>query len=351
MRAALLAGSAALVLCLAATQIEGIALETVAHSAGQWAERARRVPAVVTGEVGHASLALGDGKIGRHAARARQLESIALDEGPVVAIAEREGELVLGTFDHGAWRVRGGARPEIERIEMDERINDLAFDAGGTLWAATAGGAWEIRPGEGAKRRAGGAFQAVAIWKGQAWFASPRGLSVADQDGFLTLGRDQGFPAESPTALASCGRLLCAGALDGLWLWDGEHALRAGSDTGSLPADFVTAVATGPAGLWAGTFDAGLGRLAPDARRFAPIDGLQDGRVQPHALVVGEDAAWAGTPAGLLEVRQDSAALVVDGLPTPEITALSPARAGGLWVGHQHGASRIVVEGMEEVQL
>ncbi|HEY3447041.1 MAG TPA: hypothetical protein VGK67_11785 [Myxococcales bacterium] len=349
MRSALLAVFAAMGLGVAATQIEGAALETMAQGASRWAERARRVPAVLPGEVQHASMALDGGAIDRHHAGVRQLESIAVP-GPVVAIAEREGELVLGTFDGGAWRVKAGGEPE--KLPMDERINDLAFDAEGTLWAATAGGAWEIRNAEPPKRRAGGAFQAVALWRGRAWFASPRGLSVADEQGFLTRGRDQGFPADGPTALSACGKSLCVGALDGLWIWDGTRATRAGSDTGALPADFVTAVAFGPAGLWAGTFDAGLARLFPDSRRVTPADGLQDGRIQPHALVVGNDAVWAGTPAGLLELRgTSSAALLVDGLPTPELTALAPAREGGLWMGHQRGATRILVTLNPEVQL
>lgn len=348
MRSALLAVLAATGLGLAATQIEGAALQSVAQGAGQWAERARRVPAVLPVAVTHASMALDGGAIDRHRAAARQVESVEVP-GPVVAVAEREGELVLGTFDGGAWRIQDGGEPR--KLAMDERINDLAFDEEGTLWAATAGGAWEVRRGEEPKRRAGGAFQAVAVWRGQAWFASPRGLSVADEGGFLTRGRDQGFPADGPTAMAACGKSLCVGALDGLWLWDGARATRAGSDTGSLPADFVTAVAFGPSGLWAGTFDAGLARLSPDARRVTPGDGLADGRIQPHALVSGAGAVWAGTPAGLLEIKASSAALVVDGLPTPELTALAPARAGGLWVGHQGGATRILVTALPEVQL
>ncbi|MGC4115358.1 MAG: hypothetical protein QM765_12285 [Myxococcales bacterium] len=354
MRSVLVALLAAVGLGLAATHIEGAALQTLSQSAGQWAERARRVPVVLpVVEVQHASMALDGGAIERHRVSVGALETIEVP-GPVVAIAEREGELVLGTFDGGAWRVQGGGVPE--KLAMDERINDLVFDAQGTLWAATAGGAWEIREGQVPRRRAAGAFQAVALWRGQAYFASPRGLSVADEEGFLTRGREQGFPADGPTAMAPCGKSLCIGALDGLWLWDGIRATRAGSDGGALPADFVTAVAFGPAGLWAGTFDAGLARLYPDPRRATPGDGLGDGRIQPHALVVGDDAVWAGTPAGLLEVRSGgsgevSSAHVTEGLPTVELTALSAASKGGLWIGHQRGATRILVTLNTEAQL
>jgi ligand-binding sensor domain-containing protein len=134
------------------------------------------------------------------------------------------------------------------------------------------------------------------------------------------------------------------GALDGLWLWDGASARRVGSDSGSLPSDWVTAIAADPTGVWAGTFDAGLARLSPAHRRFAPSDGLPDARIQPHALALSGALAYAGTPAGILELHDGSAALVTEGLPSAEVTALVPAPGGGLWMGHQGGAARIEIE-------
>ncbi|MBI5544090.1 MAG: hypothetical protein HY901_09395 [Deltaproteobacteria bacterium] len=344
MRSALLAGSAAATLLLAASHVEGVALETVARSAQRWAERTHRMPWVVPGEVDHGSLSLaGSTAVERHEARATTLETIPIPGGPVVAIAEREGELVLGAFDGGAWRVAAGRREPVS-MGIDERINDLAFSADGTRWAATAGGAFRVPRAGTPVRLASGAFQAVAIWKNTAWFASPRGLSNVDGRGFLTRGREQGFAADSPGALADCGPRLCIGALDGLWQWDGSTATRLGADTGSLPSDWVTAIAFGSNTLWAGTFDAGLAQLHPTHRRLALSDGLPEARVQPHALVVGAKATWAGTPQGILELRDDSAALASEGLPSREVTALALAHAGGLWMGYADGAARIRIE-------
>jgi ligand-binding sensor domain-containing protein len=341
MRAAFVLGLTALTLWLASRFMFGISLEAAAGATGRWVERARRAPAVLPGTLDHRSLALAGGSIARHAARALVVGRVELGEGPVVAIAEKDNVLALGLFDGGAFKVEAGGEPEA--IDIDERVNDLAFAPDGTLYAATAGGAFKVAPEGEPKKIASGVFQAVAIWKGRAHFASPRGLSIADDSGFVTLGRDQGFGADSPAALADCGPRLCAGALDGLWTWDGSKATRLGSDSGALPSDWVTAVGYGSFGLWAGTFDAGLARLYPQAHRVAPADGLPEGRVQPHALVVGEDAMFAGTPAGLLELREGSAALVAEGLPSKEITALAPAGEGGLWVGLEKGAVRVLV--------
>jgi ligand-binding sensor domain-containing protein len=168
--------------------------------------------------------------------------------------------------------------------------------------------------------------------------------------GFWTRGAEQGVAADSPAALADCGVVLCVGALDGLWLFDGERATRLSSASGALPSDWVTAIASDGAAIWAGTFESGVARIGllpsirtnvrafSSVRRYAPSDGLPEGRVQPQAALVREGALYAATPRGLLVVRGDEAALV----PMGEVTALAPA-ARGFWIGARGEVARIAV--------
>ncbi len=337
------------VLCLAAflalSLTLGVCLTTPErlHEVALWIERAQRIPSPVLNLPERASLALGGGRVRRVRATASVPESFSLPtSGPVVAVAEREGELVAATFDDGAYRVVAGADPG--RLPLGDAVNDLAFDSAGTLYAATDDGAFRL-DAKGACRLGVGAFSAVAVWRGQPWFSSRRGLSVQGERGFVTYGIPAGFEAQSPGSLSACGEVLCVGAADGLWDYDGTRFRHHTSGSGSLPTDYVTAVAFGSGRRWAGTFDGGLARVGEgDGRRYAPADGLPEGRVQPRALAVADDTVYASTPTGLLLLRGDRAALVADGLPQAELTAARVARAGGVWVGYRGGISRVVAE-------
>lgn len=313
------------------------------HQTAQWIERAQRVPAPVMAAPDRASLSLGGGAVTRLRMRARVLETRLLPtQSPVTALAEGDRGLAVATFDDGAWLLR----PEEPAVPLaaGTAVNDLAFDEQGQLFAATDEGALRLDPA-GPHRLAGGAFTAVAVWKDKPWFTSRRGLSALEANGLTTFGVPNGFTAQSPAALAGCGKVLCVGAADGLWTFDGSLFQRRTSGSGDLPTDYVTAVAFSKGNLWAGTFDAGLARLgAQETRRFAPGDGLPEGRVQPRALTAVGATAFAATPSGLLVVHEESAALIAEGLPRAELTAVAPAREGGLWVGYRGGVSRVIAE-------
>lgn len=313
-----------------------------------WWERARRIPAPVLAPPIRASAVLAGGERLSVAAAARLeiLEERRLPtSSPVVAIAEHGGgELIAAaTFDDGAFAVERAGRAHA--IAGLAAVNALAFDGAGSLYAATDDGAFRVRPGgERAERLARGGFTAVARWREAMWLASRAGVSRAGENGLTTWGAGHGLMAQAPVALAPCGEALCVGAVDGLWLFDGQGAARRTSGSGDLPTDFVTAVAAGPGStLWAGTFDGGLARMGGGrAARLTPADGLVEGRVHPRALAVVGDLAYAGTPAGLLVVRGLEHAVI--SLGGEEVTAVAPSRQGGVWLGARGRAVRISVE-------
>jgi ligand-binding sensor domain-containing protein len=265
---------------------------------------------------------------------------------PVVAIAEHPaGDLIAAaTFDDGAFATEKTYRAHL--VPGLAAVNGLAFDAVGTLYAATDDGAYRVQPAGVPERLARGGFSAVTRWRGAMWMASRAGVSRVGERGLTTWGAAQGLSPQAPVALAPCGETLCVGAVDGLWLFDGETAARRTSASGDLPTDFVTAVAGGPgAEVWAGTFDGGIARMGSGDRaasRLTPADGLMEGRIHPRALAVVGDVAYAGTPSGLLVIRgTEHAVLPVGG---EEITAVAPSRWGGVWLGARGRALRVSVE-------
>jgi ligand-binding sensor domain-containing protein len=298
----------------------------------QWAERAQRIPLpALRGAPARAAAAPAE------PLEAREIERAELAvKSEVVALAEHGDALYAGTFDEGALRIeRGGGR---RRLRIDSRVNDLAVDEAGTVYAATNGGAWEVSAAGDPRRLAPGAFAAVALWRGRPVFASRGGLSTIEGTGLWTRGPAQGVRADGPTALADCGAVLCIGASDGLWLFDGASATRHSTASGELPEEVVTAVARGEDGdTWAGTL-AGIARVSSAGAPLQPP--VSDGRVVPHALLIAGGAAIFGTPSGLVVVRRGRAGLVRGLAP---VTALASSARGGIWVGLRGAAVRVEI--------
>jgi len=114
--------------------------------------------------------------------------------------------------------------------------------------------------------------------------------------------------------------------------------------------------------------DSDVGKKAKEVaayRAAAPADRMEigveqdafataDSRAAPPGFAARERAAVeiaAGpfrlaaraeiSPAGLLAIGGESASLVSAGLPSPDVTAVAPARCGGFWVGYRGGALRV----------
>lgn len=310
--------------------------------AGRWTERVRRLPMPVLRSPERTSLVRRGEHLAGRRLRAVTAERIELGtESPVVALSEQGPVLYAGTFDDGVFRIEGGER---RALPVDARVNDLALDLKGALILATGGGAYEVTAAGAVTRFASGAFSAVALWQGETWLASRRGLSVREAGGLWTRGAGQGVPADLPDALASCGSALCIGASDGLWLFDGERAVRHSSASGELPAEWVTAVGASGGEIWAGTFDGGLALLrASGPRLLSAADGLPEGRIAPHALALIAGTVYAGTPRGLLVIDREGAALLSEGPLGQGVNSVIPAARGGVWVGGAGQVRRIEI--------
>ena len=307
----------------------------------QWAERIQRLPKLVLTQPARESLALAGGALGKLEVSAEVVETRSLPTAsPIISIVPWQGGLAVASFDDGAWLLDGDA---VLPLEIGTAVNELAA-APEALYAATNDGAFAIGRDGKARQLAPGVFSAVAIWRGQPWFATTHGIATVDARGFVTYGAEHGLQPMRPSALADCGSALCIGAGDGLWLFDGKGARRESSGSGALPADEVTAVAFDGHARWAGTFDAGLARLVPKgARRMSPADGIEDGRIAPHALVTWRGLLLAGTPSGIEVVRGEAAGALRSPLPSKQVSALA-ADVNGIWMGYAGGIARLDVE-------
>jgi ligand-binding sensor domain-containing protein len=121
------------------------------------------------------------------------------------------------------------------------------------------------------------------------------------------------LPADKPTRTVTAllplnsGRLLLGTGGSGLLVYDGKTLQAFHSTTRGI---YVTALAGDEAGLWIGTLDRGLlhwsgGRM----ETLGEAQGLPDARVE--CVAAGTDAIYAGTPAGIAEVRNGSVTRVI----------------------------------------
>jgi ligand-binding sensor domain-containing protein len=328
-------------------------LDAFTRVALAWAERARRTPTPSWRAAPRPAQARGGGKVATAEAKLDVRAHYSLGtRSPVVRVLELpDGAVVAATFDEGLFRLEPGQEQFVRwGTGVDARINDLAAAPDGAVYVATAAGAYRLNPDAVHPTQLDeGAFTAATWWNGHAYFASRRGVSRVEGDGLWTRGAAHGLPADQPASLAACGAVLCVGAVDGLWLYDGTRAEHASSASDALPEDWVTAASFRGDTLWAGTLDGGLARRDRTGwRRFAPEDGLPDGRVQSHALVARPGGAVFATPSGLWALSRDTAVALRPDAPLDEPSALAPAQPDGFWVG---GRGTVTRAGFSEEEL
>jgi ligand-binding sensor domain-containing protein len=180
-------------------------------------------------------------------------------------------------------------------------INDLA-KAGDTLWLATSRG--------------------IAGWDGR----SVRMLDTGDARVVYAI------------AVASDGAIW-AGTIGGALRFGPDATTRFDRARGTLPGDWVTALIPDEAGgVLAGTYDAGVVRLAPDgtSKPLAPLDGPL--WINPHGLARVDDAIAAATLGqGLRWSRGTSPPL-----PDNDVTAILRIR-NTLWIGTRGGLARVPI--------
>jgi signal transduction histidine kinase/ligand-binding sensor domain-containing protein len=244
--------------------------------------------------------------------------------------------------DHGFWVATNGAGvvffdPDAPRAglrvlatgtDAASRVNVLALDGKGTLWAGTDGGLFRL---DGAGSGAEGKFVRVplaipgrddASVHVSALLARPAGLLVGTTHGLVFVGaggaRRVPLAGDAPGSVLALaegdgGRAL-VGRGDGQGLEVLDEALRPvlrRAPPKDLPSGVVTALLVSRGRVTVGT-DSGLAILAPEgARSVGTREGLPDGAVS--SLAEDRDGGlWIGSPQGGVARLLSSASAVFD---------------------------------------
>ncbi|HSR95755.1 MAG TPA: hypothetical protein VLM79_01740 [Kofleriaceae bacterium] len=263
----------------------------------------------------------------------------------VTALAELHHRLLVGSFDDGVWlETDRGFR----RVPSPRMIDALLVD-GDTVYAASATGLYRMATTAGAVAdpAAIDAFSRVELGLPSAhindlakagdtlWLATSRGVAAWDGRSVRTLDTGDARVVYAIT-VASDGAVW-AGTIAGALRFGPDATTRFDRARGTLPGDWVTALLPDDAGgVLAGTYDAGVVRLAPDgtSKPVAPLDGAL--WINPHGLARVDGAIAAATLGQGLRWSRGSSP------PLPDDDVTATLRIGNtLWIGTRGGLARI----------
>ena len=190
-------------------------------------------------------------------------------------------------------------------------VYDLARDAEGRLWVATAG--------SGVFYLEDNTFHQLTEDLGTLPSKSARVL-YPEADGSMWIGLDVGFA-----------------------LWDGEVKDQVGVEDG-LPSNFVNTFLRDPRGtFWVGT-DEGLVRYNPNTREVEVLDpALLSHNTIQSIISDHEGSLWLGTYRGGINRLKDGKFTnfgVPEGLPSEVVNVTLPVD-DGVWIGTDYGIGRL----------
>jgi signal transduction histidine kinase/sugar lactone lactonase YvrE len=310
--------------------------------------------------------------------------------GQITSLAETlDGRIWLGTRDNGLLVIKSGkpvpsATPDLENEKINalaatidggmwigtdqglrfhstrqdfniippgwmknSQILDLAEDAAGNLWAASAhglvrvtlGGDFSLLPGETANVTA-----VYADRGGSVWFGGPNGLERLQDGLFATYSSRDGFPTSTGGALYAdfAKRIWFAPVSGGLYVLDKGriHNIR----LQGLDHHVVYSISGNGTDLWIGQQDGGLTKITLDgdsvsSHTYTHADGLAQNTV--FTTYAGRDGAvWAGTINGGLSRLKDgvfSNYSMTNGLSSNAINSIVEGYDGTIWVGTSAG--------------
>ncbi|MFY8134609.1 MAG: two-component regulator propeller domain-containing protein, partial [Aquimonas sp.] len=196
------------------------------------------VRSLLTTRAGELWVGTGRGLNRLREGRLQTPEDPQLAEVSVLSLAEdRDGSLLVGTFDRGVLRVRDGR--VVEAIDTSRglpynQIRAIAFDREGQLWIGTIGGLAVWRPGQAQVRLlpagpAGDFFGTIqADRSGRVWLGTTQGLDYVAEDGTVKAG--PALPAKARSVFA----ISADPEDDALWISSDRGLMRLSPDRTSL---------------------------------------------------------------------------------------------------------------------
>jgi signal transduction histidine kinase/ligand-binding sensor domain-containing protein/ActR/RegA family two-component response regulator len=261
--------------------------------------------------------------------------------------AAADGELLLGTHEHGAFVLRNGSLEPIGDPRLTVRA--LCKDRAGDIWLGTNSGLYRFHAGKLVKawRESDGlpGERILALHEGSdgtMWVGSQAGLSSV-RNGVLRTVPEPGFRGKTIWTIENDrqGSIWFGMLSGGLARYSGGRFEFARS--GLIATTAVTAFYEDREGsLWLGASGAGLGRLRDVPFRTMGQAGSFGNKLAQSVLAARDGTVWAGFNGGGLTHLTGSGEVIRRytrdrGLPSNDVWCLHEDREGAIWAGTYEG--------------
>lgn len=269
-------------------------------------------------------------------------------------------EIHLLTSDERLGVVAGTAGGTLYQLSSDGRataidrkhhtiVEEMLRDRDGNLWLGTYGsGLWRITP-DGKEERFAEEHNSAHVFglhediRGNLWAATPTGLLRLRDSDFLSIGSAEGA-ADSVFVVAEdqSGAIWTGGEHRGLFRIDRERSVT--QPIAELEGKSVSALLPTTSGeLWVGTFGDGVYRLFGGAVTHL---GKDQGLAGEHVLAMTQardGSIWVSTTVGVDRVDGgQNRAEAAPGLEHLVVRHLNQGRRGAMWLSTNEGLMRVV---------
>lgn len=222
---------------------------------------------------------------------------------------DRDGNLWLGTYGEGLWRLAPG--DTLKRIPLEDGpgyIFDIYEDSRGNVWASTTGGLYRLRDSN---------FRA---------FGAPEGVA----DATFVVTED------------AAGRIYAGTESGGLFRIEGDRVTAITEEDGLALRSVSALLSARDGSLWVGTFGGGITRFVDGAvEQINRADGLDS----DHIIALQEDGeagVWIATSSGLHRWHAGAIEEVPYGSDTTDdmVRHIMQDRRGRIWLSTNSGLQR-----------
>ena len=282
-----------------------------------------------------------------------------LDTQPfvVMAIAEADGALWLGTDGNGLLRVADAVdKYTVKEGLSSDQVRALYTGRDGTLWIGTRAGLDRWKGGQLTHQAPpAGVWDAVGAIEedgnGNLWVGTRgQGLARLTNGMWRTFGPKDGLTGDVVLALFEDreGSLWIGTESAGLNRLQDVKFASFGKPEGLAHENMGPITEDRQGDIWMGSFGGGLHRFRNrQFRAFTTQDGLSSNLVV-SLLEDRTGALWVGTDGGGVNLFRNGAFRAYrtrDGLPSDRVIALAEGREGSLWIGTYGGGVARLKEG------
>ena len=276
-----------------------------------------------------------------------------LRDNNIAALAQdADGRLWVGYFDRGL-DIVGKATLHIE----DEHVycvNRIVHDSKRQRTGVATANGFVMFDAAGVERQvltkadgliASHVTDALLNRDGSWTLGTPAGITFLEGGKASSIYARQGLVNNHVYALGECGGHLVAGTLGGASVF-GDGLIKASFTTANSPLkqNWISAVAPVTNGCFLGTYGAGVIALDQAGKWKTFVDMPAGVEVNPNAMVSTGRAVYVGTLGkglGVFDVARERWSWMTEGLPSLNVTAISVAANGVLYIGTDNGLVRV----------